>query len=226
VDELRQALESELLAEQAFVDEARQSETAPKGWPAALLMFHVSMWRERLRNALVDLREGRPYPPPPPDADEFNEAELANGIGTPLMDAAARSETLHREIMALHAALGERPFEWYRARTTTEAVLRVSYMHPRVHMYEYAKENGNQEEAFQLFEDAASDLRVANAPPLIFGAAVYNLALVRAAQGKNSEAMGLLEKAFAIRPDLKEDAAGEPELAAVREESGFHKLVS
>jgi tetratricopeptide (TPR) repeat protein len=226
VDGTRRALESELQAEQAFVAEARQAEKTPKGWPAALLMFHVSMWKERLRNALYDLSEGRPYTPPPTDADEFNEAELANGIGTPLTDAEARSETLHREIIALHETLGDRAFQWYRASTTTEAVLRVAYMHPRNHMYEYWKENGEPVRAFQLYEHASAELREIGAPPLILGAAAYNLATVRAAQGNAAEALALLKEALALRPDLKADAAADSELAALREDKGFQELLA
>ena len=223
---IRRVLEAELQAEQEFVAGTRQSEKTPKGWPAALLMFHLSMWRERLRNALHDLSQDRPYSPPPDHVDEFNDAELANGIGTPLTDAAARSETLHREIMALHEALGERPFKWYKMSTTTEAVLRVSYLHPRVHMHAYANENGDTEQAMRLFEDAATELRHADAPPFIMGAAIYNLAVVRVAEHKVEEALTLLEEAVTMRPDLVEVADDDAELAALRDEERFQKLVT
>jgi len=223
--EIGRALDAELAAEREFVADARQTEHAPKGWPAALLMFHVSMWRERLRNALNDISEGRPYAPPPDNADEFNDGELANGIGTPLADAAARSETLHQEIASLYEALGERPFTWYSAKTTTEAVLRVSYMHPRIHLYEYVNENGDTPRALRLLEDAAVDMRGANAPPLILGAAIYNMALVRVAQGKPQEAVKLLEEAIALRSDLKAAAAADDDLASLHEDAGFQELI-
>src|SRR5690349_6469981 len=120
---IRQALEAQRRIEQDFVEEARRSETAPKGWPAALLMFHLGMWRERMRKSLTDVSEGREQTLPPADANEVNDTELAYGIGTPLADAAARSEHLLGEIMDLYDWLGDRPFQWYRNKTTTEAVL-------------------------------------------------------------------------------------------------------
>src|SRR5258708_12944749 len=64
-----EALESQRDLEREFVAEALKSETQPKGWPAALVMFHISMWRERLRDALVGFPPPRPDPPPPPDLD-------------------------------------------------------------------------------------------------------------------------------------------------------------
>ncbi|HYM66220.1 MAG TPA: hypothetical protein VEW68_02910, partial [Patescibacteria group bacterium] len=193
---VRRALEAELLAEQEFVAVARASEKAPKGWPAALVMYHFSMWRELLRNALHDLSEGRPYSPPPPRPDDYNDTELANGIGTPLTDAAARSENLLSEIIKLYTALGEREFEWYTSKTTSEAVLRNSYLHPRLHMYQYLRQNGNVEAALKIFEDEAAEMRTVAAPPIILGVALYNLAVVRAAQERIGEAIELLEEAF------------------------------
>src|SRR5450759_2012280 len=187
------ALESQRDLEREFVAEALQSETQPKGWPAALVMFHISMWRERLRNALIEFRHARPYTAPPESIDEVNDAELASGIGTPLADAAARSEKLLTELIALAGELGDRPFTWFTANTTGEALLRNSYVHPRNHIAEYMKENGDQAAAQRLVEDGASEIRAIGAPPYILGAVLCNLAAVRAKQGRVDEALSLLE---------------------------------
>ena len=146
-------------------------------------MFHLGMWRERLRNGLTDFAEGRPFTPPPANIDELNDAELANGIGTPLADAAARSDHLLAEIIALYSKLGDKAFEWSLAKTTTAAVLRNSYTHARVHLHEYLKENGDTDRADELFENAYEEMKAAEAPPLIMGTVAYNLACVRAGQG-------------------------------------------
>ncbi|HSP08172.1 MAG TPA: hypothetical protein VLU92_01085 [Candidatus Dormibacteraeota bacterium] len=164
---MRKALESERRAEQEFVAKAMKRETAPRGWPAALVLFHVSMWRERLRDALRETQQGRPHTPPPANVDEFNEAEVAAGIGTPLADAAARSDTLLVELIALCDELGERPFQWFAASTTWEALLRNSYTHPRLHMVQYMRENDELDDANRIFEDAVAELGEIGAPPLI-----------------------------------------------------------
>src|SRR5450759_123302 len=125
--DVRKSLEIERDMEREFVAEALRSDTQPKGWPAALVLFHVCMWRERLRDALRDVREGRSYTPPPENQDEVNDAELASGLGVSLTDIAERSDKLLDELIALSNELGDRPFEWYAASTTTEALLRNSY---------------------------------------------------------------------------------------------------
>ena len=178
-----------------------------------------------MRNALTDLAEGRVPTPPPGNVDEANDAELPNGIGTPLADAAARSEHLLGEIIELYERIGDYPFQWYAAKTTTEAVLRNSYTHPRNHLWEYWKENGDQERANQMFVAAAEDMRAASAPPLVMGTALYNLACARAYQGRLDDAIAALEEAFRLRGEMKASAPDDEDLAPLREDPRFQELI-
>jgi tetratricopeptide (TPR) repeat protein len=221
--DVRKALEAEREMEREFVSQVTRSETAPQGWPAALILFHLSMWRERLRNALTDVREGRTFTPSPEgrEIDEVNDAELASGLGVSLSDIAERSDTLLAELIALSDQLGERPFKWNVASTTSEALLRNSYTHPRLHFNAYWKENGEPERANGLFEDAVSDMRDASAPPIVMGTVLYNLACTRVAQDRPDEALALLEEAFGIRPDYKATAASDKDLAPLLENPRF-----
>jgi hypothetical protein len=225
VTDVRKALEAERDMEREFVAEALRSETKPQGWPAAIVMFHLSMWRERLRNGLTEFRHARPYAAPPENIDEFNDSELASGIGTPLADAAGRSENLLGELIALSDELGDRPFKWYTSTTTVEALLRNSYTHPRLHIVAYWKENGEPDRANQLFEDAMTDMRDAAAPPSVMGVTHYNLACARVAQDRMDDALEALVEAFSTRPDLKEGALVDEDLASLRDNPGFQALV-
>ena len=222
---MQRVLEAQRKLEQDFVAGALRSETQPKGWPAALVMFHISMWRERMRNALGEFRHARPYAAPPENTDEINDAELAGGIGAPLTDAAARSDTLLGELIALSDELGDRPFKWFTANTTSEALLRNSYVHPRNHIFEYLRENGDQAAAHQLVEDGAAEMRAIGAPPHILGATLYNLAAVRAAQGRADDALLLLEEAAPMRPDAVLLAAGDADFASLYDNARFQALV-
>ncbi len=220
-----ETLERERRVEQEFVEEAMRSEKAPKGWPASLIMFHVGMWRERLRNALASFGEGREYVRPPDNIDEFNDAELAGGIGTPLGDAAARSDHLLGELIDLYGKLGDRPFEWSTTKTTTEAVLRNSFTHPRVHFFYYYRENGLASRGSDLFADAVSEMRAVGAPPVILGAVLCSLGSVRASEGKLDEAITLLAEGFPMRPDIRSHAADDDDLQSLRGDPRFEELL-
>jgi len=188
-------------------------------------MFHLGMWRERLRNGLADLAEGREFTPAPSNIDEVNDAELANGIGTPLTDAAARSDRLLAEIIDLYSRLGDQPFEWSIAKTTTAAVLRNSYTHPRVHLHPSLTENGAKSRANEIFEDAYTEMKAADAPSLILATVAYNLACVRATQGRLDEAIDSLEEAARHRPEITSQAPDDAELAILRDDPRFQELV-
>jgi tetratricopeptide (TPR) repeat protein len=218
-------LESERALERRFVDDARRSEKAPQGWPAALVMFHVGMWRERLHAALTALSEGRDYERPPKNVDEFNDDELPRGIGLALDTAAARSDHLLGEIIELYAKVGERPIEWNMSKTTTEAVLRAGYTHPRMHMADYHNANGSPKLARALFETSLDELRTIGAPPIVLGATLYNLAVARVAQGRRDEALDLIAEAFRLRPDIKSAAPQDPDLGDLRDDPRFEDLV-
>ena len=224
---VRKALEAEREMEREFVAQVTRSETAPKGWPAALILFHLSMWRERLRNALTDVKEGRTYKPSPEnkEIDEVNDAELASGLGVSLSDIAERSDTLLAELIALSDQVGDRPFKWNVAGSTSEALLRNSYTHPRLHINAYWKENGESERAHAVFEDAVSEMRDASAPPSVMGTVLYNLACTRAAQKRLDDAIALLEEAFQMRPDYKASATSDEDLAPLYDNPRFQAAI-
>lgn len=209
------------------MERARVAESAPKGWPAALVMFHFGMWRERIRNSLAELADGRTPTPPPPleQQNEINDKDLARGIGTPLNDAAARSDHLLSEIIELYGKLGDQPFEWYRWKGTTEAVLANSYTHPRIHMYDYLRENGEHERANRLFEDALQEVKEASSSPAVHAIALYNLACVRSYQGRTDVAITVLGEAIQLRPAMKAEAAGDKDLNGLRDDPRFQELV-
>ena len=219
-------LEQQRQAERSFVDRELREKRSPTGWPAALIMFHVAQWRERLAAGLDSFKAGRPYTPPPPDIDELNDAELPRGAGLTLEETSRRSDELLTHLIQLNEEIGDRPFEWRLTRTSSEAIIRNSYLHPRTHIAAYYRENGEEVTAWKLVEDTVADLRAESGPPVVMGAALYNLAAVRLAQHKHDEALALLEEGIAMRPDLRAAAGSDPDLAALKGDPQFRALTS
>jgi tetratricopeptide (TPR) repeat protein len=219
-------LESEREAERRFVAEAVGEPDFPRGWSSALLMAHIASWREVLRGGLIDASRGEPVSAPTIDVDAFNAVQLARNAGVPLEEAARRADTLLGDLIDLWATLGDRPFSWYIARTTGEALVRNSYAHPRNHLAEHFIERGDRARGYQIYEESASALRQAEAPPTTLGTALYNLACARVGQRRHDEALRLLEEALPMRADLRARAATDAELAPLRTDPRFQRLLA
>jgi len=157
-------LESQREFERRFVAEAATEPDFPRGWPAGLLMAHVAGWRGRLRDCLIEVSRGLPVSGPPPDIDAVNDAELAGYAGISLDEAATRADGLLADLIDLWATLGDRPFSWFTARTTGEALVRNSFIHPRRHLAEHYVERGDQLRGVELHKETLAELHRIDAP--------------------------------------------------------------
>jgi tetratricopeptide (TPR) repeat protein len=219
-------LESQRRAEHDFVVEAAGHGAPATGWPAPLVMFHIARWRERLLHAMSETANGRPFDEPPANIDDVNDAELIAGAKLSLAEAAAESDAAFGGLLGLWEKLGDRPFKWYMASTTGQALVRNSYSHPRIHLAQYHIDRGDRRQADEIYEEAATQLRRAEAPPHILGAMLLNLAGARAMQGRPDEALDLLEEGLPMRTDLIEPVATEADFASLREMPRFRALVA
>jgi hypothetical protein len=210
--------------EKAFVAEMAGKPEPTSGWTPSMTMFHIANWRERLWNGLTEAAAERPVNAPPGNIDELNDAEMVGSAGVGLADAAARSGAALTSIIAMWETMGDQPFKWYVAETMGEAILRNSYLHPRVHLADQFLERGEAERSHRLTEETANELREVDAPARVLGAALYNLAAVRAAQLRTDEALELLEDSLAMREDLKPAAASDENFASLQGDSRFRAL--
>ena len=101
---------------------------------------------------------------PPADIDAFNAGELASSAQISLEEAAARAHRLLADLIDLWATLGDRPFKWFTANTTGEALIRNSYVHPRRHLAEHYLERGDQSRGSEIREETLAELHRVDAP--------------------------------------------------------------
>jgi hypothetical protein len=164
VKDVRHLLESQREFERQFVAEAATEADFPRGWSAGLLMAHIAGWRGRLRDCLIEVSRGLPVSGPPADIDAVNDAELARFAGISLNDAATRADGLLGDLIDLWATVGDRPFSWFTANTTGEALVRNSFIHPRRHLAEHYAERGDPSRGEELHKETLAELRRVDAP--------------------------------------------------------------
>jgi len=162
--EVLRLLEAERETERRFVAEAATEPDFPGGWSSGLLMAHIAGWRMRLRDCFIQASRGEPVSGAPADADAVNAVELARNAGISLEEGATRAERLLADLVDLWATLGDRPFSWYTAKTTGEALVRNSYIHPRRHLSEHYVERGDRSRGAELREETLVELRRVGAP--------------------------------------------------------------
>lgn len=150
--------------ERQFVAEAATEPVFPRGWSSALLLAHIAAWRTRLRDSLIQASRGLPVSGPPADIDGTNAAQLARDARISLEQAANEADTRLGDLIDLWATLGNRPFSWFTAKTTGEALLRNSYIHARRHLAEHYAERGDQSRAARIKEETTAELRRIDAP--------------------------------------------------------------
>jgi hypothetical protein len=223
--DVRRLLEAQREAERRFVAEAASEPEFPRGWSSGLLMAHVAAWREQLRAGLIEVSRQQPVSVPPADVDAFNAAQLARDADISLDEAAIRADTMLGDLIDLWATLGDRPFTWYIAKTTGEALVRNSYSHPRNHLAEHYLERGDRRRGPEIYDETAAALRAADAPGHTLGPALYNQACGRVAQGRRDEAIELLTEALPLRANLRSGAASDPDLAPLQTDPRFQRLI-
>src|SRR4030088_2089072 len=167
--EITSLLVSERDTERRFVAEAATEPDYPGGWSAGLLMAHIASWRHRLRDSFIEVSRGLPVSGPPADIDGVNAAQLARDARISLEEAAAQADTRLADLLELWATLGDRPFSWFTAKTIGEALVRNSYVHPRVHLAEHYLERGDRARGLEIYEETEGELRRDDAPGHILG---------------------------------------------------------
>lgn len=162
--EITGLLEAQRETERQFVAEARSEPEFPSGWSAALLLAHIASWRTRLRDSMIEASRGLPVSGPPADIDAFNAAQLSRNARVSLEEAATEAETRLADLIDLWATVGDKPFSWFTATTTGEALVRNSYIHARRHIAEHYAERGDRSRAARIKDETMAELRRVGAP--------------------------------------------------------------
>jgi hypothetical protein len=244
IAELRNAITG-LLAyagaeEEMLLATARRSPVVsgrPDCWAAIPVIAHNTEFKRQQVRRLTAIRAGDT----PPEFTEIDHrsAEVYRGYSGRPADQVARDS---REVTAaLIDGLGEISDEdlldparhpWLRGRQLGLQIIVRGFWHPLGHLGEFYAAHARPDRAVTLSEHATAAAAYLNAPPAAQGMAWYNLACAQAQAQPQTQAsqadgaVGSLEQAIRLNPDLRANARRDADLDRLRGNTEFSALIA
>jgi hypothetical protein len=194
----------------------------PSCWAALPLVAHNTEFRQQQVQRLRAIRSGQA----PPDFTEVDHRspDLYGELSAQPADAVGRdswrvSGELIEELALVSQAdlLDPSRNPWLRGRQLWLQLIVRGFWHPAGHLGGYYLSHGQAARAVTLAEQAAGAAAVLGAPDPARGMASYNLACAQAGASLLDEAAATVAEAVALNPDVRANAARDPDLAPVRE---------
>ena len=115
---------------------------------------------------------------------------------------------------------------WLRGRQLGLQIIVRGFWHPLGHLGEFYAAHARPDRAVTLSEHATATAAYLNAPPAAQGMAWYNLACAQAQAGQADSALGSLEQAIRLNPDLRANARRDADLDRLRGNTEFSALIA
>ena len=199
-------------------------------WSARDNLAHIGDWRQFTAITMRKIKAGE-TPEPREDFEHYNRVIFDNTHTWGWEAVQALAEKSHRELTAAVEHFSEadlteeKRFEWRKGQPLIKT-LSSYFVHSYMHVAYFLADEGDFAEAERLQEEQCREECGLDDSAEGRGAAVYNFACFYARSGKGKEALQQLEKAFALRPSLKEWAPKDSDLVSLHNEAGFLKLVA
>lgn len=200
-------------------------------WGTKDKVVHINLWKAVTVENLQDSRAGRT----PDLRDDFlahNNATFeqfhTHSWAEVTQYANDATNALIAEIESYsEEELGQQGlYEWLGARNIAEYAVSTCIWHGLMHMTEPYIERGDGNGAVQMLDQVLPATLDVMTGDRAHGTAKYNLACIYAQVGMADHALGLLDEAFTLRPDLKPFSKEDSDLAALWELPAYQALVA
>ena len=217
--------------EQLLVAGAQQAEPGDAScWAALPLIAHNTEFKRQQVQRLRAIRSGH-APPEFAEADHRSAGLYAELSAQPATSVARDSWRVSGELLeevrsaAADDLLDSSRHPWLRGRQLWLQVIVRGFWHPAGHLGEYYLSHAQADRAVALAEEAVALTARVGAPDQARGMARYNLACARAGAGLLDEAAAAVAEAIALNPDVRANAAADPDLASVRDSARMTALL-
>jgi len=193
----------------------------PGRWAAAPLVAHNTEFKHQQVQRLEAILSGR-VPPEFGDVDHTS-AQVYRRCAARAQDEVARgSSRVSAELIDALTAIGDDDLTdparhpWLRGRQLWLQIIVRGFWHPTGHLIGYYLDHGRPDRAVTLAGHGVATASYLGAADSARGMAYYNLACAQARSERADEAATALIEAIALNPDVRANAARDPDLAILR----------
>jgi hypothetical protein len=217
--------------EQVLLAQAPPAEAGTAArWAAVALLAHNTEFRRQQVRRLDAIRRGD-VPPEFGEIDHASAATYGAYASQAAAEVAAASWQSAGDLLAGLAATADADLldparnPWLRGRQLWLQVIVRGFWHPLGHLGEYYLAHGQAGRAVSLAADAVATAASMDAPAMARGMAGYNLACAQAGAGQPDEAVAILTEAIMLNPDVRANAARDPDLTGLRDSGRLTALL-
>jgi hypothetical protein len=200
-------------------------------WAAVPTVAHNTEFKAQQAERLVAVLAGR-QPPSFGEIDHRSAEVYAGYAARPADAVVAESRQVTAALLDGARALSDEDLldparhPWLRGRTLWLQVVVRGFWHPTGHVADYYLRHGRPERAVALHEQALGTVRYLDAPDQAAGMAAYSLACAQSVSGLTADSARTLGEAIALNPDVRANAARDPDLAGLRDSGRLARILA
>jgi hypothetical protein len=214
---MQAAAEEEMLLSSA----PREEQGGPDRWAAIPVIAHNSEFRQQQVIRLDAVGAGT-APPGFPEIDHQSTQVYQSYAAQTAAEVTRQSrQSVTQLIDGLNAVSDDDLSDssrhpWLRGRQLWLQVVVRGFWHPTGHIGEYYITRHQPARAVDLHAHALATARYLGVPGMALGMAAYSLSCAQAQAGASGQALQTLAEAMSLNPDLRANAARDPDLAPLR----------
>jgi hypothetical protein len=190
-------------------------------WAALPLIAHNAEFRSQQAERLASIAEGRTpaeYGEIDHSSPQVYERYRTLTAGQVAIEASASAGDLvgRLSLIADEDLLDPSRNPWLKGRQLWLQIIVRGFWHPTGHLLDYYLAHGQPDRAVALAAHAVATASYLDAPGPAHGMACYNLACAQSRTGDLDQAAATISEAIALNPDLRANAARDPDLQDLR----------
>ena len=228
--DLFRSLRNELAVVLANLNEPQKQECGSlQRWGVKDMLTHLAFWGDHFNRQIEAARAGSPVPDAGDYYEIINDGVLLRNKEKTFEEARKKEEEVFARSIGLLESespddlVDTQKYAHMKGRSLLDRALGTECYHVAAHISDYYLKQGYYEKAAGLQEEYTEKLL---AFPGWDANAYYNLACFYSLNGKVEKALGNLELAFNVKPDLKEWAKKDPDINPLRSEPEYQKLIA